>query len=224
MHYLSVRKIFLQYTYMKLLALAFNSVLLFVCVTAFGAPIYRAGEPVSAGRSVWHGELSGSYLFSSHRLENMVESERASRLQGVNGRALWAPRSWLAVGAEMTHLGSAKLEPAVESYKVNQVAGIVKLTLSPNTTPRFYVLAGWGKSTHKLMYDRSYLPFRKREPVEKDFNFWTVGLGVEADVWKIVFVGVEGTLTHYNKTQLTDFYAISSKTQTSLAMRVGLRF
>ncbi len=202
----------------------FSGILLLAGATVFSAPIYRAGEPVSTVRSIWHGELSGGYLFSSHRLENTVESEKSSRLQGLNGRALWAPLSWLAVGAEMTRLGSEKLAPAIKSYEVNQVAGIVKLTLSPNTTPRFYVLAGWGKSEHKLTYDRSYLPFRKRAPVEKDFHFWTVGLGVEADVWKIVFVGVEGNLTHYNKTRLTDFYAISSKTQTSLAVRAGLRF
>ena len=209
---------------MKLLALVFSSVCLFTGVTVFGAPIYRAGESVSTGRSVWHGEISGGYLFSSHQLENTVEADKTSRLHGVNGRALWAPLSWLAVGAEMNYLGDEKLEPAVKEYKVNQMEGIIKLTLSPDTTPRFYVLAGMGKSDHKLTYDRSYGPFMKRLPVEKKFDFWTVGVGIEADVWKIIFVGIEGMVTRYKKTQLTEFYAFSSKTQTSLAGRVGVRF
>lgn len=209
---------------MRLLTWVFCSVLLCSGVIVQGAPVYRAGEKVSSARSIWHGEVSGGYIFSSYQLENTVEADKTSRLQGANVRALWAPLSWLAVGAEMNHLGSEKLKPAIEEYKVNQVAGIVKLTLSPNTTPRFYMLAGVGKSTHKMTYDRTFLPFSLRPPVEKDFSFWTVGLGVEADVWKMVFVGIEGTLTRYNKTQLTDWYSLSSKTQTALVVRAGVRF
>ncbi len=209
---------------MKLLAWVFCGVLLLTGVASFGAPVYRAGDKVSSARFIWHGELSAGYVLSSHQLENTIEADKTSRLQGAQVRALWAPLSWLAVGMEATHLGEEKLAPAIKEYKANQVAGIVKLTLSPNTTPRFYVLAGVGKSEHKITYDHSYPPFMKRAPVKKDISFWTVGLGVEADVWKFIFVGVEGTLTHYSKTRLTDIYAFSSKTQTALQLRAGLRF
>ena len=94
-------------------------------------------------------------------------------------------------------MAQKKSHPAVKEYKVNQWAGIAKLTLSPNTTPRFYVLAGAGKSTHKMTWTQA--PFNWRSPVDKSIPFWTVGLGLEADVWKMIFVGVEGTLTHYIK-------------------------
>ena len=223
MYYLRKRMIFIQYDYMKLLAWVFGSILL-CSASALSAPIYRAGEKVPSTRSVWHGELSAGYILSSHQLENTIEADKTSRLHGFNGRALWAPLSWLAVGAEMNRFGSEELAPAVKEYKVKQWAGIVKLTLSPNTTPRFYVLAGAGKSTHEMTYNRSYGPFSLRPPVEKRFSFWTVGLGLEADVWKTIFVGIEGTLTHYNQTQLKRFYSLSSKTQTALQLRAGVRF
>lgn len=209
---------------MKLLAWVFCSILLCSGVAAFGAPVYRAGEKVSSARSIWHGEVSAGYVLSSHQLENTVDGDKTSRLRGGEVRALWTPLSWLAVGMEMSRLGNEKLAPAIKEYKVGRVAGIVKLTLSPDTTPRFYLLAGLGKSEHRLTYDRSLPPFRNRLPVEKDFSFWTLGLGMEVDVWKFVFVGAEGTLTHYSKTQLTEFYALSSKTETALHLRVGVRF
>ncbi len=221
-HYFSACVIFLQYNYMKLLAWAFSSILLCSGVAAFGAPVYRAGEKVPSARSIWHGEVSAGYVLSSHQLENKVDGDKTSRLHGGEVRALWAPLSWLAVGAEMNRLGNEKLAPFVKEYKVGRVAGIVKFTLSPDTTPRFYLLAGLGKSEHKLTYDRS-LPIYGKS-VEKDFSFWTVGLGIEANVWKFVFVGAEGTLTHYNKTQLTEFYVLSSKMETALHLRAGVRF
>ena len=93
MYYLYGSMIFLQYSYMRLLAWVFSSVLLFSGVAAFGAPVYRAGEKVSAARSIWHGEISGGYVFSSHRLENTWEGDKTSRLNGAELRALWAPWS-----------------------------------------------------------------------------------------------------------------------------------
>ena len=207
---------------MRLLAWVFCSVLLGAGVTAQSTPIYRVGDKVSSARSIWHGEVSAGYIFSSQQLESTIESDKTPRLQGFEMRALWAPLAWLAVGAQATRLGDEKLAPFVKEYKVDSVAGVMKLTLSPDTTPCFYLLAGLGKSKHKLTYDHSLPIYGK--PVEKDFSFWMLGLGVETDVWKFIFVGIEGTLTHYNKTQMTAFYSISSKMQTALHLRAGVRF
>ena len=224
MYYLCEKKIFIQYMYMKLLAWVFSSVLVFAGVTVFGAPIYRAGEQVSSARSIWHGEISGGYAFSSHQLKNTWEEDRTSHLNGFDVRALWEPLSWLAIGAEMDWPETGTLGPAVKKYKVNRTAGIIKFTLAPNTTPRFYMLAGLGKSEHKLTFDRSLLPFHNWLPVEKSFSFWMVGLGLDVDVWKIIFVGAEGTLMRYSGTKLTEIYSLSSKTETSLRLRMGVRF
>lgn len=224
MYYFSESGIFIQYGYMKLLAWVFGSVLFVTGVTAFGAPVYRAGEEISSARSIWHGEVSGGYVFSSHQLENTRRADKTSHLNGFEMRALWAPLSWLAVGAEMDWPETDKLKPAVKEYKVRRTAGIVKLTLAPNTTPRFYMIAGLGKSKHKLTYDRSLLPFHNWLPEEKSFSFWMAGLGLEVDVWKNMFVGAEGTWIHYNKTQLTQIYSLASKKETALRLRIGVRF
>ena len=217
------RVIFLQYSYMRLLAWVFSSVLLCCSVSGWGTPIYRAGENVSSARSIWHGEVSGGYGFSSHQLKENRDGNKSSRLHETDVRALWAPLSWLAVGVEMDWFDDGKMAPAVKKYKVNQTAGIIKLTLAPNTTPRFYIVAGVGKSKNKITYDRSLKQFN-RLPVEKEIPFWKIGLGLEVDVWKIVFIGTEGTLTRYNKTKMTEIYELSSKTETALHIRAGVRF
>lgn len=209
---------------MKLLAWVFSSVLLWVSAAAYGTPVYKAGEKVASERSIWHGEISGGYAFTSHQLENTKGPNKTSRLNMAEVRALWAPLSWLAIGAEMDWPQTVELEPAVKEYKVKRMAGIIKLTLAPNTTPRFYMVAGLGKSEHKLTYDRSLLAFHNWHPDEKSFSFWMIGLGLEVDVWRVFFIGTEGTFAHYSETQLAEFYSLSSKTETSLRLRVGARF
>ena len=209
---------------MKLLAGVFAVSLLVLHVSAFGGPIYRAGQKVSASRSVWHGELSAGYMFSSHKLEYVTEEDSSSRLRGGEVRALWAPLSWLAVGAEFSKLGGEKFPPVIETYKISRLAGILKLTLSPNTTPRVYLVGGFGHSKHKLIYDHSYFPVRKYSPVTVGMSFWVAGLGIEVDVWKGIFVGAEGNVVYYSKGQLSEIFKMSSRTETNLRVRGGVRF
>ena len=209
---------------MKLLAKVFAIGLLVLHASAFGGPIYRAGEKVSTARSVWHGELSAGYVFSSHKLEYATEEDSSSRLRGAEARALWAPLSWLAVGAEFGKLGGEKFLPVVESDSGRRWAGILRLPLAPNTAPRVYLVGGFGRSEHKLTYDHSYFPVRKYPPVTVGMNFWTAGLGIEADVWKGIFVGVEGNVVYYSKGQLSEIFKMSSRTETNLRVRGGVRF
>lgn len=210
---------------MKLLAGVF-SVGLFLCGTSvFGAPMYRAGENSSSARSLLHGEISGGYVFSSNRVAYVTEEDSSSRLQGVEVRALWSPLSWLSVGAEMDRLGDEKLSPMIKAYRVNRQTGLIKLTLTPNTTPRFYLIGGYGKSEHKLTYEDFYFGTRNKRPaITKDLHYWTVGLGVEADVWKCLFVGIEGNWVRYNDNQLSAIFKMSSRVETDVRVRVGLRF
>ena len=148
---------------MTLRAWAFVISLLTCTTIVWGTPIYRAGEKTSTSRSWLHGEISAGYLFSSNQVEYVSAEDASSRLNGAELRALWSPLPWLALGAEFEKLGNEKLSPMIEKYAVDRLGGIVKLTLSPNTTPRFYLIGSYGKSKHRLKYDHSYFPVRKRE-------------------------------------------------------------
>lgn len=198
------------------------------CVPALASPVYRAGESSSDISSWLHGEISADYQFSSQKLETKLIDQSGSALKGWNVRALWTPLPWLSVGAEMTQFADENFREAfVSPYESHRIGGLVKLTLSPNTTPRVYLLAGYGKTFHKLNYDHSINPIAMQTwpaSEKKDISYWMVGLGVEVDVWKTVFVGGEGNLLRHQATKLALFYKTDSQIETVLRVRAGVRF
>lgn len=199
-----------------------------ISLPALSAPQYRAGEDPSAVYSLLHGEISAAYQLSSQKMETKEEDVSTSALKGWDVRALWTPLPWLSVGAEMTRFGDEKLKSAfVSSYESNRMTGLVKLTLSPNTTPRVYVLAGYGRTQHQLNYDHAAHPIDLQSwpgSEKKTIPYWMAGLGVEMNVWKVVFVGLEGNILRHQTTTLPRFYKTNSKIETALRVRVGVRF
>lgn len=192
---------------------------------ALSAPVYQAGQPAASVRTWLHGEISADYQFASQYLETDEGSENTSALKGWGGRALWAPLPWLSIGAELTQFGDESLKEAfVSSYEKTRLVGLVKFTLSPNTSPRVYLLAGYGRDKHEINYDHAAMLATWPESDSKTTSFWMLGLGAEVNVWKIVFVGVEGNILRHQTTQLPRFYQIDSKTETALRVRAGVRF
>ncbi len=212
---------------MKQLAWVFF-VLCGMSLPAFSAPQYRAGESSPAISSLLHGEISAAYQLSSQKMETKEEDLDTSALKGWDVRALWAPLTWLSVGAEMTQFGDEKMKRAlVSSYETNRLAGVVKFTLSPNTSPRVYALVGYGRTEHQLNYDHTTNPIATRKwpgSEKKNIPYWMAGLGVEVNLWKVAFVGVEGNIFRHQTTDLPRYYKTDSKTETALRVRVGVRF
>ena len=201
-------------------------ILVGVTLPASSAPQYRAGESSTGMYSLLHGEIAAAYQISSQKMETESEDLDTSALKGWNVRALWTPLSWLSVGAEMTRFEDEKLKPAfVSSYETNRIAGLVKFTLSPNTSPRVYVLAGYGRTEHQLNYDHASIDMLRWPAHEKkNIPYWMAGLGVEMNVWKIVLVGVEGNILRHQTTELPRYYKTNSKTETALRVLLGVRF
>lgn len=159
----------------------------------------------------------------SLKLQDYLEESSSSALRGMNGRALWSPLPWLALGAEYTRFFQTDLTAAlVDTYRVNRMGGIIKLTLAPNTLPRLYLLAGYGRTVHKLNFAR--LPGMQWSPIRKDIPYWLAGLGIEMDVWECVFAGLEGNILWNNNRRLGPYHQTSSKVDTSLQLRMGVRF
>ena len=198
------------------------------CLPGVSAPLYRAGETSLAISSLLHGEISADYQFSSQKMKTERGDQTTSALKGWNARALWTPLPWLSVGAEMGQSADQELRAAfVSSYESRRIGGIIKLTLSPNTTPRVYLLAGYGKTSHRLNYDHSVNPIALSTwpgSEKKTVPYWMIGVGMEMDVWKALFLGIEGNLLRHQSTQLPRFYKVDSRIETALRVRVGVKF
>ncbi|MBP5430098.1 MAG: hypothetical protein J6Y25_04385 [Elusimicrobiaceae bacterium] len=186
-------------------------------------PIYRAGQTSSSWTSLLHGEVSVDYTFSSLKLEDYLEEYSSDRLHGFGGRALWTPLPWLGAGIEGTLFGKTDLQEAmVNSYKASRVGAVVKLTLTPDTNPRFYLLVGLGRTTHELNFRRWI--GNSWPTVKKSIPYWALGLGVETTIWKNFFMGVEGNILWNQSTQLWRYHKIADHSEISLRIRGGVRF
>lgn len=196
---------------------------LMLSVPAAAGPLYRAGHAKGAVSDLLHGEVSADYQFSSLQLQDYAAEYTSSALRGLSMRALWSPFTWLAVGMEYTHFGKTDLVPAwVDAYRANRVGGMIKLTLSPNTQPRLYLLAGYGRTQHQL--DFRPLPGIQWKAVDKNIPYWMAGLGVETDVWKTIFAGLEGNIYWNKERKLGLHHQTASGMDTALRLRVGVRF
>ena len=149
-----------------------------------------------------------------------------SSLHGMGLRALWTPLTWMSIGVEMDRFGKKSMPEAfVSSYKTNRVGAVIKFTLSPDTAPRVYALVGYGRTSHRIAYDHSSVITATWPGQEKkNIRYWMLGLGLETDVWKNVFVGIEGNVLRHQTTQLMRYYQTHSKTETALRLRAGVHF
>ncbi len=194
-----------------------------VSLPVCAAPIYRAGQTSSSWTSLLHGEVSVDYTFSSLKLEDYLGEYSSDRLQGIGGRALWTPLPWLGVGAEGTLFGETDLKEAmVNSYKASRLGAVAKFTLTPDTNPRFYLLAGLGRTTHELNFRRWI--GNTWPSVKKSISYWMLGLGVEVSVWQTCFVAAEGSILFNDSTQLWRYHQIADRREMDVRLRAGVRF
>jgi len=200
---------------MKWLAVVF----LFFSVGVSATPVYRAGQATSPATRWLHGEISGGYTFTNQSLQDYLGQFSSASLRGWNVRALWSPLAWLAAGAEYTRLAEVSLSPAlVDGYTLSRTGAVVKLTLSPNTNPRFYLLGGYGRSTHRLAFTSGTPAYKKAQ------NYWKAALGAEVAVYKSIFAAAEGEILWYETASLHTLYQLSSRMETALQVRAGIRF
>lgn len=194
---------------------------IFLCaLSAMSTPLYRAGQPKTSTATQWlHGEISAGYAFSNVSLQDYLGQSSSGNLHGWNARALWTPLPWLSAGVEYVRYADKSLTPAlVEHYRQSRVGAVVKFTLSPDTNPRVYLLGGYGRGVHHIDFTSAGSAYRKQQ------NYWMAGLGTEVSVYKAVFVAAEGSVYVYPSAKIALHYKLSSRVQTALGLRAGVRF
>ena len=125
----------------------------FLAVSCWGADTYHAGEATSSVRNSksWL-ELSVGGTRSFAKLEDKGGYEQLSHLDGISGRALWTVFPWLGIGVEGTRFQTEKEIAFVDSYKMLRYGLISKLTFTPDTQPKVYLLLGAGKTKREFDY------------------------------------------------------------------------
>ncbi len=193
---------------------------MFCSAATFAAPYYRAGQAnPSPLQRFLHGEVSASYQFTTGYLQDYLEQTSSDRLHAVGVRALLSPLPWLSAGVDYTRSSKENIPAAwVSSYQETHLGAVVKVTLSPDTNPRFYLLGGYGRSTQRLHFSKFFAPATKKQP------YWMLGLGMECDIYRALFLAAEGNIYWHNTQYLHSYYKLSSHATGAVQLRLGVRF
>ena len=205
-----MKKVFLK----NLLSLVMLSVLLIPCHAQF----YTAGtsSPSENFSDSPSWEISVAGIADFVKLKDASGWEALSHQKGLSAQALFYATDFFAFGIEGTTFANEKIA-GVEKYRVHRFGATAKLFLATETLPRSYFLLGVGKTSRKLNYIFDYKE-------SSSANYYLLGAGIETDIWKMIFTGIELRFIYNDKTPVGSFYHLPSRWETQLILRAGIRF
>ena len=190
---------------------------LFAWISPGYAQFYTAGSSSTEKSSVpdaW--EISAAGVVDFVQLKDASGLKTFSNQKGLSVRALFYSCPYLALGIEGTTFAKENF-PGVEKYRVNRLGAVGKLLLSANTLPRSYMLFGIGRTSRELDFSLGWQE-------SADSTYYQLGLGLETDVWEMIFAGAELNFIYNDTTRTGNFYRLSNRWETQLSLRAGIRF
>ena len=185
-------------------------------VVPFAAYAKEDHLPSAAKAHHWV-ELSVGATRSFGRLKDGGGYTQLTHLNGLSGRALVAFLPWLSVGAEGTWFEKEKDIAYVSSYKARRYGLIGKFTLTPDTEPKVYLLGGYGKTKQSFTY---LFPLNETHQT----NYFLVGVGLDVDIWKNIFLAAEGYGLYNTHRHISRFFEQQHRLETGVLVRVGVKF
>lgn len=190
----------------------------FLVALPLQAQTYHAGEKtvVSSTHRNWvEFSVAGARSFS--RLEDGGGYTQLSHQDGLSGRGLIIVYPWLALGVEGTSFGNEKSIPYVSHFKQSRYGVVGKLTLTPDTQPKVYVLIGAGKTKRKFEYEFSFTE-------ETKTNYMMAAIGIEIALWKEIFIAAEAYGVYNGHRHISRFFEQNHRFEPGLMGRLGIRF
>ena len=203
----------------KLLTLLF----VFGLTPLWGAPLYRAGQSKAHLPDFDRWELAAHGAVSSVSLTDFTGSNTLNGAKGVGLGGLYYLRPWLGVGAEGTYLLKQELPPFVEKYQALRGGLAAKFILSPDTLPRVYAVLGAGKTEYRLAYTKVPATAHWKRTAKR-INYVRLGLGLETDLRKGFFIGIEAGALYNCATRLSTYYTLEKRWEFDGRFRAGVRF
>jgi len=203
---------------MKIFYLLFAFVLLpSLCASAQ----YRAGETIyHPDKQFSHWEIAAAWEGSSSEISLTNGSTSSDGLHGISSRVLYYPFRAVAVGVEGTYFHEQSVRPLIQSYRASRLGVVGKFHLSVDTNPRIYLVAGAGQTSHRL----KYISLFEGLDTTKDIFYGMFGIGTEITLYRSVFMLLEGRALYNKHTQLSRFYALTKRWESSARIGLGARF
>ena len=183
-------------------------------LTSFSS--HAAESNHAAPRRNWV-ELSVGAARSLSGLEDGGKHTQLSHQDSLSGRALVVVLPWFSVGAEGTWFEKEKDIPFVSGYKERRSGIVGKFTLTPDTQPKVYLLTGAGKTKREFTYTFALTETAKT-------NYFLAAIGLEASIWKGIFLAAEGYGVYNAHTHVSRFFRQKHRFEPGLSVRAGIRF
>lgn len=190
----------------------------FFSLLPLNAQTYQAEEKASLPKNErrWL-EISASWTRSLTPLKDHGGYTQLSHQEGLSGRALFVITPWFSLGAEGTRFETEKGIAMVSAYREKRYGAVGKFTLTPNTQPKVYVLAGAGKTKRELSYQFSLDESSK-------MNYLEAAIGLEVAVWKGLFLAAEFCETYNAHKHIGRFFEQKHRLEPSISGRIGISF
>ena len=201
----------------KVLKVIIVSWLLGLPLVGFGQ-IYHAGSSVPATREKtanWDISLGGYLTYT--QVVDPAGEVLFSREKSLNARGLYYVTPWLAAGVEGAWAQHRNF-PTQNTYHHKRYGLVTKWVLTPQTTPRVYLLAGGGTSRREISYTSGWW----REQIKKPY--WTIGGGLEMGIGRWGYLGLETQALYNEHRKLDAFSALNNRWEIEVGLRAGVRF
>ncbi len=179
--------------------------------------VYHAGEYIPAVEKRNWVEISAAATRSFYRLQDVGKQDQLTHQTGLSGRALLVLTPWLGIGAEGTWFEKEKSIAYVPGYKTIRYGLIGKFTLTPDTQPSVYVLAGTGKTKREFSY-----AFNLQET--DTTSYILSGVGLEVSVFRGLFIAAEVDGVYNLHRHVSRFFALNRRWEIEVSARAGIRF
>jgi len=182
----------------------------------FAQTVYHVGSATEAPTTFDRWEISAGLIGTSRTISPQRGNETFfSHQHGTSLRALYYAAPWLAFGLEGTDFRTRHTSE-ISRFRTRQIQALVKFTLTPNTQPAVYVLAGAGRNYHSFDYT-----FNWSETAHTSYLF--NGIGMELRVYKTIFTAAEWDVLYHLHTRMGSF-CHGNRHEQVIAGRVGIRF
>lgn len=194
----------------------------FFACNLFSAPLYRAGADSIRTEDFYRWEPTVAGVFSSANVADVRGDSGPKNSGGFGLRGIYNVRPWIGLGAEGV-IFAEKSFALVDKYRAERLGAVIKFNLSPDTSPRVYLVLGTGVTRHRFSFGKTPATahWSKRKA---DVPYVQVGLGAEIDIWKTWFAGAEINALYNTKTELPPYYRLEARWEKLLHLRTGVRF
>ena len=177
---------------------------------------YSERTEMPAGKAALRWEISAAAFANTLALQDFTGQAVSDGEIGADLRLLYKASDWFAVGAEGKVSTAYGTQNGLSGYLGRSVGAVAKVTLTPDSMPRAYVLAGGGKSSYDVEF------FSEAKRTLSSYYAW-LGWGVETDLSERVFGAFE---VHgiYSSAKDDLYFSLKRRWSAEVLLRLDMRF